>query len=182
MANSLRDQLLKKGITTKKQAKAAERESRDRQAAERKKRKQGEAAETVDAVVVAAASARREKAARDRALNRQREAERAAKERAAQVRDLIASHRIQHAEGSVTHSFADGKRVRSIQVTEEIHRKIAHGALGIASLDGKYWVVPGAVAEKILDRSPEAVVVLHDPVGAIDDEDDPYAVPDDLMW
>ncbi len=50
------------------------------------------------------------------------------------------------------------------------------------SLDGKYWVVPGAVAEKILDRAPEAVVVLHDPVHANDDEDDPYAVPDDLMW
>ncbi|NIA15350.1 MAG: DUF2058 family protein, partial [Nitrospiraceae bacterium] len=48
--------------------------------------------------------------------------------------------------------------------------------------EGKYYVVPGRVAEKILDRVPEAVLVLNDPVDADGDEDDPYAVPDDLMW
>ncbi|NIA15986.1 MAG: DUF2058 family protein, partial [Nitrospiraceae bacterium] len=146
MGNSLRDQLLKKGLTTKKQTKAAERETREKATDERKKRKQGEAVEAVDAAAVAAAKAREEKVARDRALNQQREAEREARERAAQVRDLILSHHLKHTEGSVTRNFPDGKRVRSIQVTEEIHRKIANGALGIVSLEGKYYVVPGRVA------------------------------------
>jgi len=181
MGGSLRDQLLKKGLVTKKQAKAAAREVREQAQAARKQHKQGLVSEEVDSSAREAAEALKQKAERDRERNRQHEAARLHKERMAQVRDLIVNHQVRYAKGPIAHNFAHGARVKTLHVTEELHREIALGALAITVLDDQYYLVPPGVAQKVLERMPEAVLVLNEPPEPAD-PDDPYAVPDDLMW
>lgn len=181
MAGSLRDQMLKKGVVTKKQVKAVEHEIRQQVAEQRKLEQQGREADTLDASAEEAARARGEKAARDRELNRQRDAERLRKEREAQARDLVLAHSLKTGKGDIEHHFTDGGKVKSLHVPQEVHLRIGYGQLGIVVMDGAYHVLPRDAALKVADRMPEAVLVLNDPPEKAD-PDDPYAVPDDLMW
>jgi len=181
MGDGLRDQLLKKGLVTKKQAKAAAREVRERAAAARKQEKQGLEAEDVDASAREAAEALKQRSEQDRERNRQREAERERQEGVAQVRDLITKHQLKCPKGPVAHHFTHGTVVKTLHVPEDVHRRIAYGDLAVTVLDDEYYLVPADAAVKILDRLPEAVLVLNDPPEA-PYPDDPHAVPDDLMW
>lgn len=177
MANSLRDQLLKGGVTSKKKAKAAEHEARAEAA---RRRKAGE----TDGGALAAAKALEEKRARGRELNLERKRARQDKELAAQARDLIVRHRTECGKGSIRHNFAHGKTVKHVDVTEEQHEQLTDGDLAITFLDDRYALVPADVAARILERAPEAIVYLAEP-REVPAEDDPYAgyeVPDDLMW
>ncbi len=184
MPDSLREQLRKAGLATKKQAKAAEHEMRQRAKQARKQQAPDEAPSDAEVIAEEAAKARREKAARDKELNRRREEERIRREAEAQVRDWLTSHRIAHFKGSVAHHFADAGRVKQLEVTEEIHHALATGRLAVATLDGQYVVIPAAVAEKIIERAPEYVVLLNAPPseGKREEYGDEFAVPDDLMW
>ena len=181
MGGSLRDQLLKKGLVTKKQAKAAAREVREQAKAARKQQKQGLVPDEVHSSAREAAEALKQKAERDRERNREREAARAHKERTAQVRDLILKHQVRYRKGPIAHNFVHGTRVKTLHVTEDVHRQIASGDLAITVLDNQYYLAPPDVAQKVLERVPEAVLVLNEPPEPAD-PDDPYAVPDDLMW
>jgi uncharacterized protein YaiL (DUF2058 family) len=72
-------------------------------------------------------------------------------------------------------------------VTAEQQRGLALGRLVLVRQDAGYELVPLEVAEKVLARRPELVLVLNrrQEGGAAAVEDDPYAdyqVPDDLMW
>ena len=181
MGGSLRDQLLKKGLVTKKQAKAAAREVREQAKAARKQQKQGAVPDEVDSIAREAAEALKQKAERDRERNRQHEAARLHKELMAQVRDLILKHQVRYRKGPITHNFVHGTRVKTLHVTEEMHQQIAWGDLAITVLDDQYYLAPPDVARKVIERLPEAVLVLNEPPEPAD-PDDPYAVPDDLMW
>ena len=60
---------------------------------------------------------------------------------------------------------------------------ITAGRLVIVNANGKFELVPPAIAEKIRQRNPSLVIDL--PEEKAPAEDDPYAdfkVPDDLMW
>ena len=184
MGNSLRDQLLKGGLVTKKQAKAAAAEVRKDAHSKRKSQKSGLVIED-DISLSEAEKIREETAERDRELNRQREEERLEHERHAQVRDLVKKNKIDYKGGEISHNFGHGTHVKSLHVNDEIHKNLCEGRIGIIFLDDAYHLVPESVAEKILDRVPEAVILLNtrdeDELG----EDDPYAdytVPDDMMW
>ncbi|HOZ47903.1 MAG TPA: DUF2058 family protein [Candidatus Hydrogenedentes bacterium] len=173
MGDLLRQQLLKKGLATKKQVKAAETVLRQQAAETRKAQQAGETVETEqDAVAELAAKAHAEKAARDQALNEARELERAEREAEAQVRDLIRRHRIEVSRGNVAYHFAHGKTVKALDVTEDTQRDLREGHLAIAFLDGKYEFVTADVAYRILDRMPEAIVCLHDEPDAFEDSDE----------
>ena len=65
--------------------------------------------------------------------------------------------------------------------------QIVAGRIAIARLDEQYPLLPRALAERIAERAPEAIIVCNDKSAAAQtvDEDDPYAayvIPDDLMW
>jgi uncharacterized protein YaiL (DUF2058 family) len=175
----LKDQLLKAGLVNEKQLKQAQREKRkenQRQgqagAAEEEKRRQQAAAE---------------KAERDRQLNLQRKQEADKKAIAAQVRQLIESHRQPKGEGDTPFNFVDGSTVKRLYVADQVRAQIVRGQLAIVRLDRQYELVPSEVADKIRQRDAGAVVLQNDPPQkqAPDPGDDPYAayqVPDDLMW
>jgi hypothetical protein len=175
MGNPFQDQLLKAGLVNKQQVK---------QARTQQKKKARQQTDEVDEIKQQAELARQEKVERDRALNRKKQEEEQQRQIAAQIRQLIDMNRLDISKGEVAYHFEDDKVVKRILVTDQIQKKIVHGSLAIVRRDEHYAVVPRPVAEKILLRDAQSVVVCNDKEQEVD-EDDPYAdyqIPDDLMW
>ncbi len=178
MSSSLRDQLLKAGLVTEKQAKKAEQHKRQPQ---RPKAERG----LPDEHEIAAQRARAEKAARDQALNRkqQEKAEKAA--RMAQIRQLIEQNRLPPVETDEQYKFTDGSKIRSVPATPEMRQRLGSGELAIVRCDGRYHVVSAATAARVRERDATAVVELAATTDASPATDDPYkdyVVPDDITW
>lgn len=178
---SLSDQLVKAGLVSKEKANLAKAKTRKKAKGKRK------ADNAVSADVDKAAQAKRE---RDRKLNAEREAKKAAEAKRAgikqQIKQLIEGDNVAKFQGEVAHNYQSGNRIKQVFVTEEVHKQLAAGELGVTRLNGKTFIVPKQVAVKIIALNPEYLVALNKPdEGSEPDPDDPYAdyqVPDDLMW
>lgn len=182
MAKSIADQLLGLGLADKKQIKKDQAEKR-KQAKQARKHKQSD----VDEAKLAAEQARKEKAERDRALNKERDALAEQKAIEAQVLQMVQSAHIPTGEGDVKFNFADRRdnKIKSIYVTQRMQDDLARGRLVICHSDERYWVVTQQTADKIAQRSPDSLVFQADKQADTPDEDDPYkdfVIPDDLMW
>lgn len=183
MANSLRDQLLKQGLVDEKKLKQIN-------SSERKKQKQQRHSKDTrpDEARLLAQQALAEKAERDRELNRQQREMAERKAIAAQIAQLIQLNRIPRDKGEIAFNFVDDKKVKRLHVTADVRDQLSSGLLAIVALNGRYEVVPAAVAEKIRQRDETTIIVCNDrrqPETEQEDTDDPYAdykVPDDLMW
>ncbi len=189
MAQSLRDQLLKTGLVSKEQASKAEKQAKSKthQQQKQKKKKRGKNAEAVDTNSAAylAAKAREAEIERAKALNRQKEAERIQKASQAQVRDLIEHHHVNDPKAEEIYYFLEGKLVKKMEVDFKQREQLDHGQLAISLLEDEYYLVPEAIAEKILERLPESVRCFHKNQEETIEKDEPYAdypVPDDLIW
>jgi len=179
MAISLKDQLLKAGLVDAKKARKAENEKKiaDRQAAK------GLNTEASSAELAQQALAA--KAERDKAINRQLQAEKDQKALAAQIRQLIEGHRVPRQRGDIAYQFTDQKKIKKIYVDAAQQNQLVKGMLAIVRLDDSYELVPTVVAEKISSRDAGAVVLLNTREAQQPEDDDPYAnykIPDDLMW
>jgi len=182
MSDSLRDQLLKAGLVSRKQATRAEQAQHRQQYRQAKGQKPAEA----DARRQAAEQARAAKAARDRELNRQRTEKADAKARHAEIRQLIDEHRLPPLEGEQFDyfNFVAGKKVRRIALNPDLRARLARGELAIVRHEGRSALVPAQVAERIRERDARVVIAFSDAPATVDD-DDPYKdfiVPDDLRW
>ena len=157
MGLSLQDQLLKAGVADKKQAKKASQEKR----AKRKKnkgKKNTPAPETNQT-----RQDQLEQAKRSRELNRQANREREKQEKLAQVRQLIEENRLDLRKYEDPYYFKVGTKIKKLYVNDEITQKLGRGQLGIVTLNSVYEIVSADVARKIVDRDPDALVVLHNP-------------------
>jgi uncharacterized protein YaiL (DUF2058 family) len=179
---SLKDQLLKAGLTDKKKAKQVEQEKHKAQ-----KLKQKNKVVVEDEARLAVEKAQAEKLERDRQLNLQRKQEAEQRALSAQIRQLIEMNRQSKGKGDITYHFTDHSKVAHIYVDERQQRQLANGLLSIVMLDGQYEIVPATVSEKIALRDESYLIYSNK--GKQDapavEEDDPYAefqVPDDLMW
>jgi uncharacterized protein YaiL (DUF2058 family) len=176
MGNSLHDQLLNAGLVDEKQA------GKTRQAKRKQRKQQGKQAKGAAAAAPDAREQERAaKAARDRELNRQRDAEAHRRALAAEVRQLVETHRQPTGEGEAKFHFADGTAIRSLHVSEALRGQLASGAMAVVRVDESYAVVPREAALRIAQRDPESVVVQAEPGASAQDEGD-HPVPDDLMW
>ncbi|MGB0722858.1 MAG: DUF2058 domain-containing protein [Gammaproteobacteria bacterium] len=187
MSNSLADQLAKAGLVDKKKAQKAENTKyKERmKKAKKKKRERVEEDSEITRQVKEAAARKQEK---DRALNAARKAEEEQRALWAQVKQIVAAHRVESprddAADVLDYNFSDASRVARIVVSTRQHRQLGKGSLAIVRDGESYALVPGAIADRIASRLAEAVVVRHTADEDTDD-DDPYAdfkVPDDLMW
>jgi uncharacterized protein YaiL (DUF2058 family) len=182
MNELFREQLLKAGLATKKQAKAA---AHEENVARRQRRKENEGApEAPTAEQLAAQTALEEKRERDRQLNLEREAEQRRQALHAQSDELIKQNVLRKTKGEVEYKFADEGKVKRLFVTQGIRLQLGNGEIGIVWGSGGYHLVPRDVAEKIEERTPDRLILLNDPEKALS-PGDPYAefpVPDDLMW
>ncbi|WP_425642835.1 DUF2058 domain-containing protein [Marinomonas gallaica] len=182
MAKSLQEQLLGAGIVDKKKAKKIK--------AEKLQTKQKAKKGLVDNSEELSRQAelkrqKEEKAARDKELNRQRQEEIEHKAILGQIRQLILQNRVAKDDGEIAYNFTDDKKVKKLYVSDKMHKDLSEGRLAIAKLEGQYEVLAKGVAEKIVEKAPEMILVLNTAQPQEDDEDDPYAefqIPDDLMW
>lgn len=184
MNDAFREQLLKAGLATKKQAKAVAHEENVGRRKRRKKNK-GSAADGAElsADQQAAQAAAEEKRLRDKALNEEREEARKAEALRAEVDDLVAKNRLQDTKGDIAYQFVDEKKVKRIFVTEAVRMALANGDTGIVDAKGNYVLVSREIALKVEERCPERLVWLNEPEES--NEEDPYGdykVPDDLIW
>jgi hypothetical protein len=179
MSDSLRDQLLKAGLVTKKQAAQSERSKQQYRGGKGRTPPPATGLAAVDDATRAA------KAARDRELNREQQAKIEARARRAQLRQIIDQHRLPWPETDEYFNFVDGGKVRRIAVDAGLRARLIAGTLVIARCDGRYDMVPAEVAALIRERDPAAVIALDSPPAPAGAGDDPYrefAVPDDLTW
>ncbi len=177
MAKSLQEQLLAAGAVKK------DRAARLKKAKHKQGKQQLRGAAGDDDIKRSATLAQAEKLERDRELSRVQQHEREVKARAAQLRQLIVSNRIDTDAGDSPYNFADGKLVHKLFVTGAQQTALANGKLAVARLDDGYALVPAAIAAKLRERDADVVVLLNAATTA--DVDDPYAdyqVPDDLTW
>jgi uncharacterized protein YaiL (DUF2058 family) len=182
---SLREQLLKAGLVTEKQAKQAERTTSDQRHRQAKggKRTPPPPPEPTKAAQQAAAA----KLLRDQELNRKQQEKAARRARAAELRQLVEQLRVPRPESDDYFNFVDGGKIHRIQVTPELRSRLVAGSVAIVRYDGRYDLVPADSVERIRERHPEAIVANAptDAPAAAPAEDDPYkdfVVPDDLTW
>ena len=184
MSNPFQDQLLKAGLVTKKQVQKA------RQDKNRKKKQQASKNErTVDQDTLKAQQAAQQKAERDRELNRKKQQQAQQKAISIEINQLITSNCLVRDDNcEIAYNFQHDKKIRRIYVDEEMKQKIAQGKLGIARIEGRYELVPLAIAEKIQQRNEKRIIIVSQTQSEKQDipqSDDPYSeyqVPDDLMW
>ncbi len=180
VGNSLQEQLLKAGLVSKQEVKQT-------RTAKRKQINQaGPGGRTEDENRRRAQQAAAEKARRDRELNLKREEE--ARRRAVEneLRQLIHAHRLPRRDGAVAYNFQDGGSLKRIYVTAEQQAGLATGKIALVRQDKGYELIPAEIADRVLARGPELVLVLNrDRREAEPSESDEYAeyqIPDDLMW
>ena len=181
---SLREQLLQAGLVTEKQVKQSEQQKQrqnfnDRRQVGRKERDQREAQRVAEQQRAAAA-----KAARDVELNRKREEKAAAKARWAEIRQLVAQHRIEKPESDDYYNFVINKKVGRVAVDAGLRQRIVNGDIGIVRCDGRYELLPAEATARVREREPRAVVPppAEQPATPVDDAYKDFVVPDDLMW
>jgi len=179
MSDSLRDQLLKAGLVTKKEAARSERAKQPFRGGK------GRSPPAGNTNKAAGDAARAAKAARDRELNRQQQEKIEARARRAQLRQIIDQHRVPGPDTDDYYNFVDGGKIRRIAVDGNLRSRLVAGTLVIARCDGRYDMIPAEAAALVRERDAGAVIARGEPDATSTPEDDPYRdfkVPDDLTW
>lgn len=180
MSNPFADQLLKAGVVTKQQVQKASQDKKKKNKQNRSKKEK-----PVDETKLKAQKAAAEKAQRDKALNKKKEEQARQKAISIEINQLIENNLIERDEScEIVYNFEHQNKVKRIYVNEELKQQIIKGKAGIARIEGRYELVPLAIAEKIQQRNEKRVVLFTEEDNTVD-ENDPYAdyqIPDDLTW
>ncbi len=180
MGNPFQDQLLKAGIVSKQQVNKVNQEKSKQRKQQRHKK-----TAVIDQDKLKAQQRAEEKARRDRELNLQKEQQAKNKAISIEINQLISNNclpRDEHCE--IVYNFEHRKKINRIYVNAEMKQQIINGKLGIARIEGRYELVPLAVAEKIKQRNAKRII-LFEARTETPDKEDPYAdyqIPDDLTW
>lgn len=184
MAKTLQEQLMGSGLVDKKQAKAIQKEKRDK----RKQAPKGQLTVDKEKSELELERLKQEKIERDKALNKQRLAELERKAIKAQVKQLLQTNEVKREPGDVSFQFTDNKKIKKIYVSQLQFNHLSKGLLAIGSVNNEYLLVPAAVAKKVMERDSDAIHYYYAKQqndGIELAEDDPYKgfeIPDDLMW
>ena len=179
MSNPFQEQLLKAGVVTKQQVQQA------KQSNKKKKQQHSKKKPIIDEAKLKAQQAAEKKAERDRELNKKRQEQARQKAISIEINQLIISHHIKRDDNcDIVYNFEHANKIKRIYVNDEMKQKIIKGSLGIARIEGRYELVPKAIAEKIQQRNDKRVVLFTEQETTVA-SDDPYAeyqIPDDLTW
>lgn len=157
MGLSLQDQLLKAGLADKKQAKKANQEKRVKRKKNKGKKK------TPEPEINQTRQAQLAQAKRSRELNRRSNLEKEKQEKLVQVRQLIEQNCLDLSKYEDPYYFKVGKKIKKLYVNDDITQKLGRGQLAIVTLNSVYEIVPAKVAQQIIERDPDALVVCHEP-------------------
>ena len=133
---------------------------------------------------IARQAAQNPKAARDQLLNRQQREKAEKKARLAQIKQLIEQNRLPTVENGEYYNFVDGAKIRRIAVNTSIRERLYRGEIAIVRHEGRYDLVPTAIATRIRERDARAFISSG--VGQDSPHSDEgyqgFSVPDDLIW
>ncbi|EPL3701935.1 DUF2058 domain-containing protein [Morganella morganii] len=175
---TLQEQMLKAGLVTSKKM------DKVRRTAKKSRVQAREAREAVE-------ENKKAQLERDKQLSEQQKQAVLSREYKAQVKQLIEMNRIIISKGSIDFNFTDNNVIKSITVDKTTQSQLISGRLAIARLStenssvSEYAIIPAVVADKIIQRDAESIVLNNALAQDEADEDDPYAdfkIPDDLMW
>ncbi len=154
MSNPFKDQLLKAGLVSKKQAKKIEHENRiNRQ--QNKKNKPSPADNKAQNKQTAQTK-------RCRELNQQLNEENRQREQNAQIKQLIENNRLTQDNDGDPYNFVERNKIKRIFVSKEMADKLSCGQLAIVKLGNSYEIVPAKVARQIACRNQEAILAFHE--------------------
>lgn len=181
MSDSLRDQLLKAGLSTEQDAKRVKTQ-KHRQSRQNKGRKGAPPVQSEAARHVTEAEA--QKRIRDRTLNRQREDERRRQADEKAAREMVIKREIAHGkDDDLAFNFPHGSRIKKIHVSPEQQKQLAEGTLAVARTRGRYRLIPREVADKVRPMAPFLIAWVSEPDPEADDPAyQEHPIPDDLMW
>ncbi len=182
MTTSLRDQLAKAGLVSKKPQNQKKKRGPKSQQIKARQQERSQRDQELQALEA-------HKRNRDRELNAQREQQRKAREQAEWVRQLIGSHAVKKQTpgdaDTAFHFSLDGK-IHHLYTGGAQRTELASGRLGIVWFDGQYHFLPRGIVEKLQEKIARRTWLSPPDEGEQKaDSDDPYAefkVPDDLMW
>lgn len=175
---SLRDQLVAKGLASKKDKRRIDREQRDtrkkKQGKRRKKKK-------VEAEAEAKARAQAEEAAAERATRHRETRQRQDQiDRHNRVRQLVFGNRL-GGRGDVRFYFktTDGQHLRFMRLPEPIAWRLRCGQAGIVATPGgdDYVVIRASAVRQLLECAPDLVVFFVQDTKGISDPSEGFNVP-----
>ena len=175
---TLQEQMLKAGLVTSKKVAKVQRTAKKSRVQAR------EAREAVE-------ENKKAQSERDKQLSDQQKQAALSKEYKAQVKQLIEMNRITISRGDISFNFTDSNVIKKVVVDKITQTQLISGRLAIARLVidnsdvNEYAIIPASVADKIMQRDADSIVLNNALSQEAEDEDDPYAdfkVPDDLMW
>ena len=113
--------------------------------------------------------------------------EEAARRRAAKakVADLLRDKALNVADAEHARHFEYGGKIKRVYVTPDQLKALNAGELAVVQLDGRYLLVPVALADEVASLLPSLLALKVDPNAPAGDDpyaDPRYQVPDDLVW
>lgn len=174
---SLKDQLLKVGLTDKQSV----RNSRKKKQATKPKKERGQLSQSA----LAAEQSQQDKARKDKVLNRQKQLAVEQKAQSAQITQLVELSKLERDDAEQAYSFSHQSQIKTIYVTTQQRQQLSKNQIAIVTtVAGSFELVPLLVAKKITQRDP-AFVIIGNESSTVAADDDPYAdyqIPDDLIW
>lgn len=177
MSNPFQEQLLKTGLVSKKQAHKARQD--------KNKQQHSKNSNVTDETKIKVQRAAEEKAKRDRELNKKRVEQQRQKAISIEINQLITNNCLSRDENcEIVYNFEHNKKVKRIYINAEMKQQIINGQLGIARIEGRYELVPLAIAEKIQQRNEKRIVIFKEEEHTSDEDysSSKYQIPDDLTW
>ncbi len=155
MGMSLQDQLLKAGLVDEKQCKKAKHQKHVARKKNKGKKVPPKVNETLKAQR-ALEQANKEKVQKENAQRRKKESQ-------AQINQLIETHKIELKNCNDPYYFKMGSKIKKIWIKDEISKQLEKGGLAIVHYDGRFELVPSAIADQILERDKHFPVIRHEP-------------------
>tara|TARA_B100000902_G_scaffold334337_1_gene333444 strand:- start:51 stop:542 length:492 start_codon:yes stop_codon:yes gene_type:complete len=159
---SLRDQLLKAGVASKKQAKKASHEAKQQQRKKNKKKKKKGQLEAKDDVKIAIEQKKAEQKERDKKLNQVREEERRVHELRSQISNIINSHASFDLRANCDYHFiVEDTLIKKVRVNEKQAESLAKGNFGILEWGEEFHILNREKCLKIREFEPNINLCLH---------------------
>ena len=181
---SLQEQLLKAGLTTKQKARQANSDKR-------KKGKQKRSGVNVESSLQEQVKqdlelAKKEKLARDIALNNEKKQALLAKEQQLRILRILQHHQVTNVNGEAEYNYTINNKIKKLFVDAVTHKALVNVRLALCGVEDTTYIVTTETAEKVASLDEKVILVQNTKVvDEVVSDDDPYAefqIPDDLMW
>ena len=174
MSESLRDQLLKSGLTRKFKPESRPKPERpERRPPAQSTRERAE----IDLAKAYALRDSTERAERERVQRETEQRAREKRERKQKLATLLNGKAMNAATADIPRHFPHANKIRRIYVTAEQLPRVNGGELGVVQFAGRYLLVAGDIARAAREIDAESLVLLCDPHDAAEDD-----VPSDITW